>query len=95
MGNNELSIGEALKILFQKNGLQQELDKSTIKDNWVKIVGEEINAHTVSLDIRHAILFVKMDNAGLRHELSFARDKLRDQLNKLSKTNMLKEVIFV
>ncbi len=93
--NNEMSIGEAIKAVLKAHGLQEAFDQASVVNLWKQVVGTVIYQHTVNLHFNKGVLYVKMDNAGLRHELSFARDKLRQQLNLAMQSDIVRDIVFV
>jgi len=40
------------------------------------------------------VLYVKLDSASLRHELSYARDHLKKQLNKQAGEEVIVDIVF-
>jgi hypothetical protein len=49
--------------------------------------------HTSGLYIRNHILFVKVDSAALRQELSFSRSKLVAALNDEVKSSVIEDIV--
>ncbi len=95
MSCTEMSIGEAIQAVLKKHGLQEAFDQATVINLWKQVVGENINQHTTNLHFNKGVLYVKINNAGLRHELSFARDKLRQQLNFSMQSDIVMDIVFV
>ncbi len=93
MSNNEISIGDAIKAMLKTHGLQEAFDQASMINLWRQVVGETIYQHTTSLHFNKGVLYVKIDNAGLRHELSFARDKLCQQLNIIMQSDIVQNVV--
>ncbi len=95
MSGNEMSIGDAIKAVLKEHGLQEAFDQAGVVNLWKQIVGTAISQHTTHLHFDKGVLYVKMDNAGLRHELSFARDKMCQQLNLAMSANVVKDIVFI
>lgn len=96
MSKNEMSIGEAIKVVLKEGGLQEGFDRATIISLWKSIVGEDIDKHTKSLRMERSVLYVEIDNACLKHELNFAREKLCSALNTAAnKEGMVTKIVFM
>ncbi|NOR88495.1 MAG: DUF721 domain-containing protein [Bacteroidales bacterium] len=93
-GRKELTLGAAIKEMLKENGIADKFDETHLLSEWDQIVGPIISQHTVSKRIDKSILFVKLDSASLRHELSYARDKLKIQLNKVVGKEVIKDIVF-
>jgi predicted nucleic acid-binding Zn ribbon protein len=52
-----------------------------------------IAKHTVQLRINKKVLYVEVDSAALRNELTYAREKLKKALNRKVKDNVIDEVV--
>ena len=50
--------------------------------------------HTRDLHIRNKILFVRMDSAALRNELSYAREKIVKSLNEEVNEEVIEDIVF-
>ena len=93
-GKKELKMGDAIKEWLEDSGLESKMDETRLLSEWENIVGAIINHHTVSKRIDKKILYVKLDSASLRHELSYARDHLKKQLNKVAGKELIKDIVF-
>jgi predicted nucleic acid-binding Zn ribbon protein len=52
-----------------------------------------IAKHTKSLRIVKRVLYVEVDSAALRNELTYLREKIKKKLNKKAGDNLIDEVI--
>jgi len=91
--SNEQTLGEAIREMIDAYGMHTRLDEAGIIRSWEKIVGKMIAKHTVSLRIDKRKLFVELDSAALRNELSYAREKIRKMLNKEAGKEVIDEVV--
>lgn len=92
--SNEQKLGEVIKEIIAEFHLGKKLNEARVIGSWEKIVGDMIARHTVQLRIVNQILFVEVDSAALRNELTYAREKIRKKLNKIAGEELLKEVVF-
>lgn len=93
-GKKELKIGDALREVLQENHLEEKVEETRLLAEWENIIGQHINKHTLSKRISKSILYIKLDSAALRYELSFSRDKLKQALNKSVGKDVIKDIVF-
>ena len=94
MTGNERSLGEVLKEILKKYRLEDHLDETRLVDSWEQVAGKLIATHTTSLRIRSKVLYVSLDSAALRQELSYRKQKLLDMLNNASGRTVLTDIVF-
>ena len=75
--SNEQKLGEVIKEIIAEFRLGKKLNEARVIGSWEKIVGTMIARHTVQLRIVNQVLFVEVDSAALRNELTYAREKIR------------------
>lgn len=90
----EVSLGDAIREMLKENGMEDKMVETRLLNEWDNVVGPIISQHTISKRIDKSILFVKLDSASLRHELSYARDHLKKQLNQTVNKDVLKDIVF-
>ena len=93
-GSNTQSLGEVIKALLKTYKLETGLKNNQVISAWEKIVGTMISRHTKSLAVNNKVLFVKLDSPALIHELSYAKTKIVDSLNKEVGEEVIEEVRF-
>lgn len=92
--SNEQKLGDVIKEIIAEFNLGKKLNEARIIGSWEKIAGTMIARHTVQLRIVNQVLFVEVDSAALRNELTYSREKIRKKLNKIAGEELLKEVVF-
>ncbi|MCX6272272.1 MAG: DUF721 domain-containing protein [Bacteroidetes bacterium] len=85
---------EAIRRLLERYRLQGRINEIHLVDSWPVVVGSLITKHTKSLKIRNGILFVELDSAALRNELTYARTKLMAKLNEEVGAEVIKDIVF-
>lgn len=90
---NEQSIKEVLKDLVETYRLKSKLTQSKVEELWKKLMGKTVTDHTTELRIRNQKLYVTVDSAPLRQELSYTRSDILDKLNTELGEHFLKEVL--
>ncbi len=91
--SNERSLGDAIREFLHSYHLEDKLNETKVIQSWGKIVGPMIEKHTHGLYIRNQILFVKVDSAALRQELSFSRSKIVNALNDEVKAKVIEDIV--
>jgi predicted nucleic acid-binding Zn ribbon protein len=92
--SNEQSLGDAIRELIETYKLSSKLNEAKMIGSWEKMVGPMIAKHTVRLNVSKRVLFVELDSAALRNELTYAREKIRKMLNKEAGEELIDRVVF-
>ena len=93
MRSNEISLKDAIALLLQNNNLKGKVAETRLLNSWEKIVGKLIANHTTKLFINRSTLFLYLDNAALKNELSYSREKIIKMLNEEAGEELIKEVV--
>jgi len=80
--SNEQTLEEAIDYFLKRTRLKNRQEELDVLDYWEEVMGEGIAKHTLSIDLRRKILYVKLDSASLRHELNLAREKVVRMMNE-------------
>lgn len=92
--SNTNSIKEAIDDLLNAYRLSSKLDEHRLIADWEKIMGKMIAKHTREIFIKDKILYVKLDSAVLREELSYGKSKLIRLLNDTIGKPVIADIIF-
>ena len=92
--SNEYTLKQAIEALIDQYKIQEKLSETVVVNDWEKIVGKMIARHTKNIYIKKRILFVELDNAALRNELSYAKTKLVAAINKSLNAEAIDEIVF-
>jgi len=79
--SNEILLKDAIAAFLKENNLDTKLNETRITGAWEGVTGKLIARHTLQLNVKDRVLYVKVDSAALREELSFQRSKLIKKLN--------------
>ena len=69
--HNDKPINEVLKNMVRDMKLSNKLHETKIKKFWVEVMGTTINNYTREIKLRKTKLFISIDSAPLRQELSY------------------------
>ena len=92
--SNEYTLKQAIEALIDQYKIEERLSETVVINDWETIVGKMIARHTRNLHIKKRILFVELDNAALRNELSYAKTKLILAINKSLKSEAIDDIVF-
>jgi len=90
---NDQSISEALQDMIQEYHLGPQLNETRVKNLWHELMGKTISTYTSNVSVRKNVLYLTIISAPLKHELSYAKDKIRDLLNGELGEEFIKEVV--
>ncbi|MBL4707651.1 MAG: DUF721 domain-containing protein [Flavobacteriales bacterium] len=88
----EKPLKELVNQMLRAYGLGDRLDEMSLVKSWEEIVGKMISRHTSEIYFKSGILYVRLDSAPLRQELSYAKTKLKERLNEKAGKLMVKEI---
>jgi len=91
--SNQLNLKEAIQEFLEHYRLDGKMRERQVIASWEEVMGKMVSQHTTSLNIRNGILYVKVDSAALRHELSYAKEDICRVLNETVKTKVITEVV--
>ena len=90
---NNLTLREAITEFLNAYRLDEKMVEEKVIQSWGKVVGKLVKNHTTELYIKNKKLYVKLDSAAIRNELSYSREKICTALNKEVKAEAIKDVI--
>jgi predicted nucleic acid-binding Zn ribbon protein len=92
--SNEILLKDALAAFLKDNNLESKLQETRVINAWEEVVGKLIARHTDQMQIKDRVLYIKVDSAALREELSFQRSKLVKSLNKAADVEAIDDIRF-
>lgn len=92
---NNVSLQEALDRMVKDLKLKHGIDEVRIREGWAKLMGAPISKYTKEISLRKGKLYVKVDSAPLKQELSFSRDKIRELFNTELGEEVILEVVIL
>ena len=92
--NKTVSLKDELDDFMKYIGLDGKMHDLKILDAWEECVGSSIAKHSAPIEIRSAKLFVKAENAVWRYELSLRKEEIIENLNRVLKKSIIKEIVF-
>ena len=91
--SNDISLGDAIRDFLSSYHLDEKLLEKQVMQSWERVMGKMVSQHTIRLNISNKVLYIKVDSAALRNELSFAKESIRKALNAEVKSEVIREVV--
>jgi hypothetical protein len=87
------SLGEVIREFMNSYHLDEKILQKQVIRSWPDIMGPMVAKHTSRLTIRSKVLYVRIDSAALRNELSFSREKILKALNSEARAEVLTDIV--
>jgi predicted nucleic acid-binding Zn ribbon protein len=91
--SNEQSMKDVLMALLKAYRIESGVNTAMIEASWLTMMGKTIAKHTTEIQLREKTLFLKIDAPALRHELSLAKEKIKNNINEEFKMDLVNEVV--
>ncbi|MEM6723933.1 MAG: DUF721 domain-containing protein [Bacteroidota bacterium] len=91
--SNQETLKQVLKQWMSTSTLKPKLNQVKIQQYWEKLMGPTITSYTKEIFLNKQKLFIYLESAALRQELSFGREKIKRVLNEELGEEYIKEVI--
>ncbi len=80
--NNLIKLGDAISQIFKQEKLDVKISQFSVKNGWKDIVGDIIAKSTTEVFFNGNTVFVSLNSAALKHELSFRKEEILNSINK-------------
>ncbi|MCD6132878.1 MAG: DUF721 domain-containing protein [Deltaproteobacteria bacterium] len=87
-------IGEVLSEILKDLRCRRLGDEVRIRENWREIVGDIVYKNTQVVGIRNKVLRVKVSSSVWAMELSFIKDRIMENINRLCGENIVEDICF-
>ncbi|MCC6690818.1 MAG: DUF721 domain-containing protein [Bacteroidia bacterium] len=91
--NNERNIKQAIDEMLKSYRLDSKLLEVKLVNSWEKVMGAMVSKHTTEIFISNRNLFVRLDSAALRQELSYSKEKIVKLMNDEAGGSVIDQVI--
>ncbi|HNU22605.1 MAG TPA: DUF721 domain-containing protein [Bacteroidales bacterium] len=96
MNNDDAApLKKVIEELLETYNLKSGFTQVRIQRIWSQIVGRHIAKRTSEIRLKNDTLFVRLNSAALRTELSFAKTKIIRNLNRQLGEDIIKEIVFI
>ncbi len=91
--HNLIKLGDAISQIFKEEKLDEKYSIFAIRNGWEGIVGKTIANHTTQINYIHGMLYVSIDSAVIRNELSYAKEDIVKKVNHFCGKRLIKDLI--
>lgn len=92
---DDISIKQAVEKWIDAFRLRKKFDESSIVQAWPEIIGPSIANRTQQIYIKDKKLFVKVESAVIKHELSIMRRQIVGRINEYVGQVIVEEFIIL
>ncbi|MBK9015952.1 MAG: DUF721 domain-containing protein [Saprospiraceae bacterium] len=78
---NQHSLKDVLKDMVDTMKWKEHLNETKIREVWKEKMGTTINQYTREMNFRKGKLFISINSAPLKQELSYEREKIMEMMN--------------
>ena len=89
------SLKEAIDELLNAYKLRGKYNETHIVAAWSRIMGPAIANRTNKIYVKNKKLYIQLNSAPLKNELSMSKSKILEILNKDVQQELLEEVVFL
>lgn len=89
---NAVPISDGLKKLYKEYKIEGKINQMQIADEWKKMMGDAINNKTESIFLHKDTLTIKFNSPILKQELMYAKEKIKNHMNKTIGSEIIKIV---
>ncbi len=91
---NERSLGDIIKDVLKRHGLEDKVTEARIFSLWEKIMGQPIAKYTNRLSLNQGCLIVYLRSSVLRNELAYAKTKIIKMINDELGKPVIRDIVF-
>ncbi len=91
--SNLIKLGDAISQLLKEEKLDIRLSQFSVRNGWKDIAGEMIARNTSAIYFNNKTVYITLSNAALKHELSFRREELLNNINRFCGYKLIDELV--
>ena len=91
---NQSTVGELIDKLMKAYRLDGKLKEIDVIESWGEMMGIAVANRTKNIQIRNKTLFLTMDSAVMRDELSYGKTVIIERVNQKAGFDIINDVFF-
>jgi predicted nucleic acid-binding Zn ribbon protein len=91
-GDNNRTLKEWLQVFVQSPQIRAKLYQTRIEKMWKDLMGPVISSYTRKIKLDEQVLFIYVDSASLKSELTIMKENIRSLVNEKLGEEFVKEV---
>jgi predicted nucleic acid-binding Zn ribbon protein len=88
------SLKEAIDAMLDSYKIRGKFDENKLINSWETMMGKPIARRTEKMFLKEKVLFVKLNSAPLRHELTIAKTKILEIIHRTFDASLVSDVKF-
>ena len=88
------SVKDAIEAMLDSYKLRGKFDQNRLINSWESMMGKPISKRTEKIFIKEKVLFVKLNSAPLRQELTIAKSKVLEIIHRQFDKDLVNDVKF-
>ena len=88
-------IGDLIRNYAKSMGKENDYLQAKIVNNWTDIVGQAIANVTIKIYFNNFKLFLKVDSATVKNELTILKQALITKINRYVTKELINDIIFI
>ena len=92
--SNQSTVGELIDKLMKAYRLDGKLKEIDVIESWGEMMGIAVANRTKNIQIRNKTLFLTMDSAVMRDELSYGKTVIIERVNQKAGFEIINDVFF-
>ncbi|MCC6581908.1 MAG: DUF721 domain-containing protein [Phycisphaeraceae bacterium] len=90
---NEQPIKQVLRQMMEQYHLNEKVNEVKLVNNWEKLMGKTIAKYTQEIYVNKKKLFIRVQSAPLKQELSYSRERIIELVNEEIGEGYINEVV--
>jgi len=90
----EFTIKQAIDEFLNQQNMTDQIYSVRLNDIWERLMGKTISMHTLEIRLRKGKVFIRLDSSVLREELTYAKQKIIQLLNRELQKNIVEDIVF-
>ena len=87
------SISKVLGEIVQSKALNAGITNARVNEMWYELMGSNMSNYTEKIILRGNTLFVSLNNAALREELVYGKEKVMKMMNEQLGKEIIEKVV--
>ena len=92
--NDTESVKDAIESMLDSYKLRGKFDQTKLIGSWESLMGKPIARRTEKLYVKDKVLFVKLNSAPLRQELTMKKNKVLEIIHENFDKELVTDVLF-
>ena len=88
------SVKEAIEAMLDSYKIRGKFDENKLINSWETMMGKPIARRTEKMFLKGKVLFVKLNSAPLRHELTISKSKILEIIHRNFEASLVSDVKF-